>query len=103
MVKIAADTPKELIDILNRIDYSLIASDKQQSIVSELYTLAVKYVMPRKGKIAPANVKKLDITGCPQILATMISSLDFNSLDSIKKNIGKQLIIQKLQSMGLYK
>lgn len=99
MVKIANDTPKELLNLGKRLKF-----DGNREAVGkkclELNKIARKYVSPRKTKITYMD---FDMDAKFQPLTNLISKYDFNALGNVARSIGLTYIKNYLQSNGFLK
>lgn len=99
MVKIANDTPKELLDIGKRLKFSG-TKEQVSEKVKQLKNIAVGYVPTRAGK---PTYMDFGIDAKFQPLANLISLLDFSKVNQIKRSIGLTFIEKYLQNNGFLK
>lgn len=98
MIKIAIDTPKELIDLFKQIDISKIPASEHDKIIDSLKSFAKQYIPIRKDKV---QAMEIDLAGCPQRLATIVSQFDFNALNGVKKSMGLAFMKKWLKKHNL--
>lgn len=99
-ITIAEDTPKELITLFKQIDLSRIPQSEHDKIIDSLKAAAKQYIPIRTDK--PRGMK-IDLPGCPQRLATIVSQFDFNKLGAVKKAAGLAYIKRFLKQKNLLK
>lgn len=99
MVKIANDTPKELLEIGKKLHFAGTKEQVGEKVIA-LKNVAVKYVPIRTSKITYMN---FDINAKFQPLANLISKLDFAQLSSMSRTIGLAFIKNYLQNNGFLK
>jgi hypothetical protein len=99
MVKIAKDTPKELLDLGIRLNFTGNKDDVAKKVL-QLKDLASKYVPLKRHKIEYVD---FNIDNKFQPLANLISRLDFASLPSLSKRIGLAYIENYLKLNGFLK
>jgi hypothetical protein len=101
-IKIAEDTPKELIELFKKIDLSKIPESEHDSIIESLKKAAKPFIplRPVGMKVKPIEI---DLPGCPQRLATVVSQFDFVSLGSFKKKAGLRFMKSYLKKHNLLK
>lgn len=99
MVKIAIDTPPELLDLGKRLVFDG-TRDEISSRVKELRNLALKYIPVKVGNI---NYINYEIDGKYQPIANLISILDFNNLNYASKKLGLIYITNYLKREGFLK
>lgn len=98
-IKIAADTPRELIELAKKINFGAIPQSQHAEKIEQLRQVAQKYGIPkRNGKVQPVEI---ELGNCPQELATLISQMDFSKYDFITKNIALTFIKKWLKNNGL--
>lgn len=100
MIQIAIDTPKELIEIFKQIDLSKIPKDEHDRIIDSLKATAKQYIPIRTTKV---QGMKIDLPGCPQRLATVVSQFDFSQISPLKRKLGLTFIKQFLKQKNLLK
>lgn len=90
IVRIAKDTPKELIALGKRIDFSQVPKSEFNAKLIELSNLVIKYKIPiRKHKV---EAMEIELGDCPQDLATFISKLDFRNYSTVTRKIAISFI-----------
>lgn len=99
-IQIAADTPKKLIDLFKQIDLSKVPESEHDDIISKLKHVASQHLPRRNGKV---KAKVIDLPGCPQRLATVVSQFDFNAISKTRQNLGFSFIKGWLDKKGLLK
>lgn len=99
MVKIANDTPKELLNLGKRLQFSG-TKEEVSAKVKQLKNIAVGYVPTRAGK---PTYMDFNINAKFQPLANLISLLDFSQVNQIKRSIGLTFIEKYLQTNGFLK
>jgi hypothetical protein len=99
MVKIAKDTPVELLNLGKRLQFSG-TKDEVSAKVKQLKNIAVGYVPTRAGK---PTYMDFNIDSKFQPLANLISLLDFSQVNQIKRSIGLTFIENYLQKQGFLK
>lgn len=99
-IKIAEDTPAELIDIFKQINLDKIPFDKHDEIIDLLKKHAQQHIPLRVGKV---NAIEIELAGCPQRLATIVSQFNFKELSAFKKKAGMIFIKTFLKNNGLLK
>jgi hypothetical protein len=100
MIRIAVDTPKELIDIFKQIDLSKIPTAEHDRIIDSLKSIAEQYIPIRTEKV---KAMEIDLPGCPQRLAIIVSQFDFNKVGAVKKSMGLKFIKKFLKDKKLLK
>ena len=101
MIKIAKDLPKELLDIARRIDFSRIPKVEHKQKIEQIRQLAIKHNIPqRQERAIPVE---MDLPGCPQELATMISGLDFSKFNTFTRKIAMGFIEAYMMKNGFFK
>jgi|GEM_PF-5745014 len=101
MGKIAADTPKELIDIAEKIDTTSLSPIELKRKLDQLAFEAVKYIPIRTGKVGRTITirnPKVD-----QKLLTLVSKFDFSKVGKAKKMLALPLIKTYLKNEGFLK
>jgi hypothetical protein len=96
MVKIANDTPKELLNLAKRLKFSGNKEEVGKKAI-ELKNLAVKYV-PVRPNTAPKM--EIEMDGKFQPLANLISILDFSKVPNFSKKMGLAYIENYLKQQG---
>lgn len=99
MVKIAKDTPKELLELGKRLQFSG-TKEQVSEKVKQLKNIAVGYVPTRAGK---PTYMDFGIDAKFQPLANLISLLDFSQVNTIKRTIGLTYIENYLKNNGFLK
>ncbi len=101
MISIASDLPKELLELAKKIDFSRVPKQQVATKIEQIKQLVIRYNIPKRvGKAIPIQ---LELQGCPQELATLISGLDFSKYGSITKKIAIGYIEAYLYKNGLLK
>jgi hypothetical protein len=95
MLRIANDTPKEIIELLNMIDFEAIREWQLDNWYEQLKQLANQHLIRRTGTAIPMEC---DIPGCPQKVGVLISAYDF-----AKVPIWKRAIALKMAKNYLWK
>lgn len=85
MIKIAKDTPPQLLKLAKEIDFSKVPASEVDGKIAQLKHVAEKYNIPRR--TSPAIAIEVDMPGCPQKLATLISQMDFSSYSAIIRGL----------------
>jgi hypothetical protein len=99
MIRIAKDTPPELIDLARRINFSSIPVSQHPAKINELKSVAERYGVPKRSdKAIPAE---LELNGCPQSLATLISQMDFSKYNPIIRKTAINFMENWLKKEGL--
>jgi hypothetical protein len=110
-MRIASDAPKEIIELLNLIDFDSpltqnLLKDKKfiADGLKQLETQANKFLPLRKANgqktrgLAPLLVYQIvDIPGCPEWFADFINKYDYSRLNFIEKKAAKILIKEWLK------
>lgn len=99
MVKIANDTPKELLEIGSRLYFPGTKEEVAKKVI-DLKDLAVKFVPLKSSKITYMD---FNIDKKFQPLANLISRLNFAGLSGAKKTIGLAYIKNYLTNQGFLK
>lgn len=99
-IKIASDTPEQLINLFKRIDVSRIPQSQHDSIIDNLKMIARQHIPLRKDKPV---AKEIELDGCPQRLATVVSQFDFTALGATKRTLGLSFITNWLKKNNLLK
>lgn len=102
-IMFADDVPKELIEIAKKIDFSKVSPAQQRIYLEQLNTLACKYLPKRVGQVPQNRIKTIEIQGCPQDLATLVSSFDFSKVSLITKKLAIPIIKSWLKNNNLLK
>ena len=105
MIKIAKDTPKKLVAIIKRIDFSKIPVQEHQSKIIALQGLLNKYsnYLPRRQKLLYANdLINLDVENCPQSAADLMNQVDWGKVNMILQMTAAPIIEKYLKDNKLY-
>lgn len=99
IIKIAKDTPKELVNLAKKINFTAIPKSQHNEKISQLQELASKYGVPRR--TSKAEAMEIELGECPQQLATTISQMDFSKYNSITRRIAVSFMESWLKGQGL--
>lgn len=99
-IKIAKDTPVDLIELFKKIDINKIPKSEHDQVIDQLKEVAKKHIPIRKGQPIPILI---ELDGCPQRLATIVSQFDFKALGTVKRKAGLAFIKGWLKRHGLLK
>lgn len=99
-IKIAEDTPQKLIELFKQIDINKIPENQHNSIIDNLKMIAKQYIPIRTDK---PRAKEIELDGCPQRLATVVSQFDFAALGATKRTLGLSFIKSWLKKNNLLK
>lgn len=97
-IKVASDMPEKLITIFKMIDINKIPASEHDKIIDQLKAVARQHIPLRKDK---PFAKEIELDGCPQRLATVVSQFDFNALGATKQALGFSFIKNWLKKNNL--
>ena len=102
LLKIAYDTPPQLIDIARKCNFGVIQDKDKKMYLTQLSTLASKYI-PRKKEMQNVAYNTIEMGNCPKELANLINEMDFAKINSLQRAIAIPYIKSYLSNMGILK
>lgn len=99
-VKIAKDTPGELLKLAQQINFSKVPKEQISSKIEQLKQVANRYGIPRRiGKVDAIEIQ----SEAPQELATLISQMDFSKYAPMIRTLAIGFMRNYLKNEGLLK
>lgn len=98
-VKIAKDLPMELMKLARDIDFSKVPEHEHDAKIQEIIKIANKYKI--KKRTTEIQSVMVDLPGCPQKLATVVSQMDFKPFSPFIRDIAVGFMRNYLKKQGL--
>jgi len=85
MVKIAKDTPPELLEMIAMVDVSKLTDKRITDGAKELWELAVKFSIPRRNKEKKIQTAEINLPAKAQPICNLTAIFDFGKVSKFKR------------------